>query len=100
MTPDFTTEELRMIFRLRHRDRRDMLGWVVMLLPLVAFAVYGMWHRDAAAVFVAWAGTTCWVAWWLAASGRSSTVLRGILDKYAAATATSPPERADRGAAG
>jgi len=98
MAPDFTTEELRMIYRVRHRERRDALGWILSQLPLAAFAVYGIAQRDPVAVFVAWAGAACWLAWWSVASGRSTAVLRSVLEKYAAATADAA-ERAGRGAA-
>ena len=99
MIADFTTEELRMIYRLRHRDRREMLGWTLVLFPFAAFAVYGLAQRDAIAVFVAWAGTAAWLIWWLFASARSSQVLRSILDKYAAAPSADagPPDRGGGG---
>ena len=84
---DFTAEGLRMIYRVRHRDRREAVGWTLVLLPFAAFAVNGLASRDAIAVFVAWAGTASWLVWWLVASIRSTRVLRAILDKCVAASA-------------
>ncbi len=85
MKPEFTPEEQRLIARARHRSGSEAWGWLVVLLPLAAFAAYGFWRRDAIAVFVAWAGTALWLLRWIAASGRSSAAWRSILDKYAAA---------------
>jgi hypothetical protein len=86
--PDFSPEELRLLRRARQRTSRDSWGMTLVLLPFAAFAAYGMWRMDAIAVFIAWAGSFGWLAWWIVASVRSSATLAGILKKYDEAART------------
>lgn len=88
MKPEFTAEELKLLRRAAHRSIRDSWGTALVLVPFAAFAAYGLWRLDAVAVFIAFAGTFGWLAWWIVASARSTATLARVLEKYDEAVRT------------
>jgi len=96
MQPDFTAEEKRLLARYRHFSRADAWGWVLVFVPLFFFAAYGLLRHDVIAIFIAWAGTTVWLVWWLLRGMHNADVFRSILEKYES-DAAAPSTVADGG---
>ena len=80
--PEFTPEEKHLISRYRNFSRGDAWGWILVFLPLIFFAAYGFAKKDVVAIFIAWAGTTAWLAWWLIRGFHNAEVFRSVLQKY------------------
>jgi hypothetical protein len=95
--PAFTADENRLIQRCLHTRSSDWWGWIIVFLPMPAFAGYGIAHRDGVAVFIAWAGTSAWLVWWIVRGARNGALLRGILEKYAQCTAENASNDAGSG---
>ena len=84
---DLTPEETALLMQMTHGERggRRLAFYAVILMPIIAFGVAGLWKQDFAALAVALLGAVAYLLWHMASEWHYARLFRSIARKALAA---------------